>query len=137
MRTNTPNPHYRELAAWAIENIPEAPGFYILHAETEIGSGEESGHLLGRAQHYSGSAANLRERFLAHIAGQGARLTEVYNERGLKYYMVRAFQTETVAEARAYEAYFKGRGPEGSRTKGNSRRCCPQCGGKKLPCPTK
>ena len=124
--TNTPNPHRAELAQWAEENIPEIAGFYILHFETEIGEGT-----MGKAQHYTGSAKNLRTRFLQHLGGcgmGGARLTEVANERGIRFWMVAAYQTETEEQARAYEAYFK------SCAK-NGRRSCPHCGGKKLPCP--
>ena len=97
--TNTPSPHRAELAQWAEENIPEIAGFYILHFETEIGEGT-----MGKAQHYTGSAKNLRTRFLQHLGGcgmGGARLTEVANERGIRFWMVAAYQTETEEQARA------------------------------------
>ena len=126
--TNTPSPARAEMTEWAENNIPETSGFYILHFENEVGSGE-----MGRAQHYCGSAKNLRKRFLQHLGGcgfGGARLTEVANEKGIKFFMAAAYQTETEDDARAYEAYFK-------KCAKNGRRSCPCCGGKKLPCPKK
>ena len=125
-RTHAMNPHRAELERWASENIPETAGFYILHFETPIGTEFESFH--GQADHYCGSAANLRSRFLTHLSGHGARLTEVANERGSKYYMVKVYQTETVDDARAYEAYYK-------KCAKNGRRHCPYCGGNELPTP--
>jgi hypothetical protein len=89
--SNTPSRHYAELAQWAENNIPETSGFYILHFETEIGSGT-----MGQAQHYVGSAKNLRARFLQHIGGcgqGGARLTEVANEKGIRFWMTAALET--------------------------------------------
>lgn len=124
--TNTASPYRAEMSAWAEENIPEVPGFYILHFERNIGEGT-----MGEASHYCGSAKNLRARFLQHLGGcgmGGARLTEVANERGIRFYMANALQTETEDDARAYEAYFKASAK-------NGRRSCPVCGGKKLPCP--
>lgn len=126
--TNTPSPFKAEMTEWAMENIPETSGFYILHFEGRIGTTTQ-----GTAEHYCGSAQNLRERFLQHLGGcgaGGARLTEVANERGIRFFMAVAFQTENTEDARAYEAYFK-------KSAKNGRRCCPKCGKKKLPCPVK
>lgn len=130
--TQTPSVHYAEMAAWAAENIPETAGFYILHFDAEVYDGKP-GSTLGLAGHYCGSAANLRARFLQHLGGcgkGGSRLCEVANERGIRFWMVRAFQTSDYEAAYAYEQYFK-------KHAKNSRRCCPQCEGRKLPCPTK
>ena len=126
--TNTPSQHRAEMVQWAEENIPETSGFYILHFDGEIGHG-----VMGTAEHYTGSAKNLRARFIQHLGGcgmGGARLTEVANEKGIKFWMSAAYQTEGENEARAYEAYFKASAK-------NGRRSCPCCGGKKLPCPSK
>lgn len=126
----TKNPHYTELAQWATENIPEVAGFYILHFETAIGNSVGN---MGSANHYCGYSENLRKRYLEHLGGastNGARLTEVANERGTRYFMATAFQTETAQDAYAYEQYFK-------NSSKNPRRHCTLCGGKSLPCPKK
>jgi hypothetical protein len=125
--TNTPSPFRTEMVQWAEENIPETSGFYILHFDSFLGEG-----IQGSARHYTGSAKNLRQRFLQHLGGcgnGGARITEVCNEKSIKFWMVRAYQTGTEIEARAYESYFK-------NSVKNGDRCCPLCGGKNLPCPS-
>lgn len=126
--TNTRSPHFAEMVAWAEENIPESPGFYILHFESPIGEGN-----MGQAGHYCGSAENLRERFIQHLGGcgmGGARLTEVANERGIKFWMATALTRDTFQEAWEYEQYFK-------KCSKNGHRHCPLCGKKALPFPSK
>lgn len=48
---------------------------------------------LQRVQHYLGytSQPNVDERLAAHRAGRGARLTQVLNEKGIRFFVVRVW----------------------------------------------
>lgn len=45
-------------------------------------------------QHYLGSAENPFSRLHDHLTGKGARLTQVANERGIEYRIVRVWKAE-------------------------------------------
>ena len=68
------------------------------------------------AAHYLGWSANLPVRLVAHECGQGARLTEVVAEAGIRWVLTRTWPGVT----RDYERSLKRQG-------GASRRC-PACG---------
>jgi predicted GIY-YIG superfamily endonuclease len=64
-------------------------------------------------QHYLGSAADVEERLMHHQTGKGARLTQVANERGIEYQVVRVWQAEP-GQGRQLERKLKNRksGPD-------------------------
>ena len=55
---------------------------YILHFSTP----------LKHAQHYTGYAKDVDERFKEHCNGTGARITQVCNEQGITYQIARVFK---------------------------------------------
>jgi len=57
---------------------------YQLHFDRPISSAHTT-------QHYIGSAADVEARLAEHRAGTGARLTQVANERGIGYSVVRTW----------------------------------------------
>ncbi len=123
----TRSPHFADLAEWAGENLPTESGFYIIHFDSPLGANSESPR--GPADHYCGHAADLHDRFIAHLKGCGAggsRLTEVCNEQGIRFYM--HYWPMPYDDALATELYHKA-------SVKNPRRFCPCCGGKRLPKP--
>jgi predicted GIY-YIG superfamily endonuclease len=80
---------------------------YLLHFETPISSGHTT-------QHYIGWAKYLPARIQAHLAGQGARLTQVALERNIGFVIARTWNGD-----RNYERKLKNQkhGP----------RLCPIC----------
>ena len=73
-------------------------------------------------QHYCGSAADVNVRFVHHLTGKGARLTQVANERGIDYEVVRIWKAEP-GKGRELERQIK------SWKMGN--RLCPICAAKR------
>lgn len=68
-----------------------APGWvYLLHFEHEIGSEDNP---RGRAGHYLGHTGRdgLEARLAEHLAGRGARLTQVLLEQGVSWKLVRTW----------------------------------------------
>lgn len=57
---------------------------YLLHFESPISDKHT-------AQHYIGTALDVEARLKMHKAGKGARLTQVANERGINYTVVRTW----------------------------------------------
>lgn len=84
---------------------------YLLHFSAPIAPGRHT------AQHYLGYADDLSARVVAHMAGAGARLTQVARERGLTFVVVRTWEGD-----RQLERQLKNR-HEG-------RRLCPICNGR-------
>lgn len=80
---------------------------YMLHFDRPISPDHT-------AQHYIGSTDHLNQRLREHREGKGARLTQVANERGIGYQVVRIWRG-----GRGYERYLKSKkcGP----------RMCPVC----------
>lgn len=66
-------------------------------------------------QHYIGYTRSLKKRFEEHKAGSGARLTQVANERGIDYKIVRTWPKGT----RKMERKLK--------NQKNGPRLCPIC----------
>jgi predicted GIY-YIG superfamily endonuclease len=110
--------------AYANENIPDCPGFYIIHF---LDVCPESNSPLGHAEHYSGSTDNLRKRYIRHCRGRGANLLRVNNLRNGKYIPKMAFLPfPTGEDSRNYEHYSK-------KQLKNPKKYCPLCGQSKLP----
>ncbi len=77
---------------------------YLLHFQTP----------LRHAQHYLGSADDLATRLAQHRAGRGARLPQVFVEKGIDFQLVRTWNG--------------GRGLERQlKDQHNGRRLCPLC----------
>lgn len=68
-------------------------------------------------QHYAGSAIDIGMRFVDHVMGRGARLTQVAVERGIHFEIVRVWPG-----GRAFERQLK--------NQKNLRRYCPICAAK-------
>jgi predicted GIY-YIG superfamily endonuclease len=79
---------------------------YLLHFDAPF----------AHAKHYTGWSADLPARLAEHEAGQGARLTEVVAEAGIRWVLARTWPGVT----RAYERSLKNRG--------GAARYCPACG---------
>ena len=75
------------------------------------------------AAHYLGWSSNLPVRLAAHESGQGARLTEVVAEAGIRWVLTRTWPGAT----RDYERTLK--------NQGGRARLCPACGVKPRPWP--
>lgn len=84
---------------------------YLLHFDTPF----------GHARHYTGWAANLSARLLAHATGRGARLTEVVRAAGIGWSVAKTWD--------GVDRYFERR----LKNQGGARRHCPICQGKVTP----
>lgn len=80
---------------------------YLIHFERPISDRHT-------AQHYIGSCSDLESRLAEHVAGAGARLTQVAIERGISFVVVR-----TWAGGRREERKLKARK--------NAPKLCPIC----------
>lgn len=80
---------------------------YLLHFERPISGGHTT-------QHYLGWAEDLEPRLHAHEHGQGARLTQVARERGIRWQLARTWHGD-----RNFERKLKRRH--------ESPRLCPIC----------
>lgn len=85
---------------------------YLLHFDRPIANGHTCQHYLGWCESRRGA---LGRRMVAHANGRGARLTQVANERGIGWKLVRTWPGAT----RSDERHLKG------RNYGN--RLCPVC----------
>lgn len=61
-----------------------AAGVYLIHFNSPI----------AHARHYCGVAKDIDARFVEHITGRGARLTQVAVERGIEMKIVRTWPNE-------------------------------------------
>ncbi len=89
--------------------VPPIGWVYLLHFEQKY----------YHAGHYCGSTCNLDARLALHNHGNGARLTEVVSHAGIGMELVRLWQFDSYAEARAFESRLK--------RAGHSPRNCPVC----------
>jgi predicted GIY-YIG superfamily endonuclease len=80
---------------------------YLLHFDSPISENHTT-------QHYIGYADDVNARIKEHKAGHGARLTQVANERGIGFEVVRIWEGD-----RKYERQLKNRK--------NAPRLCPIC----------
>lgn len=64
---------------------------------------------LGHAKHYLGytSLETVTERLERHRAGNGARLLQVANQRGITYSIVRTWEFERCQDAKSFERRMK------------------------------
>lgn len=69
-------------------------------------------------QHYLGSAEDVNTRLTHHLTGRGARLTQVANERGIDYEVVRVWKAEP-GKGRELERKLK--------NQKNGHKLCPVC----------
>ena len=69
------------------------PYVYLIHFDAPISDRHT-------CQHYLGYAENLAARVKCHRQGQGARLTQVAIERGIKFQVVRVWQGDRGRERR-------------------------------------
>ena len=76
------------------------------------------------AQHYLGSAKDLRTRLAQHQRGNGARLMRVIADAGIAWRLARVWKFSGIWEARRAESDLK-------RHYKNGRRLCPICKGRK------
>lgn len=113
------NKHIEEIMEFTEKAIPEGTaGVYILHFETPfIGDVRKD---RASARHYCGSSGDVRGRILDHLLGNGARLTQVANEQGIKYFPVKVIVCKTEAEARTEEKRLKS-------GRNYVRAHCPEC----------
>ena len=86
---------------------PEPGTVYLLHFDRPISDRHT-------AQHYVGWAKYLPARALAHMRGQGARLTQVAAERNIGFVIARTWPGD-----RTYERKIKDRK--------NAPKLCPLC----------
>ncbi len=89
---------------------------YLLHFSQPIAPGRHT------CQHYLGSAENVNARLAEHLTGRGARLTQVANERGISYRIVKVWKAEP-GQGRQLERKLK-------RQK-NGHKLCPICSGQR------
>lgn len=84
---------------------------YLIHLDTPI----------HHARHYLSFCASetLQERLHRHTTGNGARLLNVANQRGITYSVVRTWNSATWKTARALERKLK--------AQKNGPRLCPVC----------
>lgn len=80
---------------------------YLLHFDRRISENHT-------CQHYLGSASNLNKRLALHKSGKGARLTQVANERGIEYSIVRTWEGDRTLERKL-------------KKQKNAPRLCPVC----------
>jgi predicted GIY-YIG superfamily endonuclease len=81
---------------------------YLLHFDRPISERHTT-------QHYLGFTEDIEERLREHRAGHGARLTQVANERGIGYIVVRVWEDGD----RTFERKLKNRK--------NAPCLCPKC----------
>lgn len=89
--------------------LPEGPGAYVIHFDPP----------LKHAKNYLGSAASLRARVTADLAGTGARMIVAALAAGITCTVSRIWPTETHEEAWQVEA--------GLKEQRNTPRFCPGC----------
>lgn len=84
---------------------------YLIHLDQSI----------AHARHYLGytSLECVQDRLARHKAGNGARLLQVANERGITYSIVRTWEFATWQEARKFERKLK--------LQKHAPRLCPVC----------
>ncbi len=70
------------------------------------------------AQHYLGSAEDLKQRDWLHQNGRGARLLQVARERGIKFWIVRTWKGDRKLERKL-------------KNRHNAAQLCPICRAKK------
>lgn len=87
---------------------------YLLHFTAPIGNLDNP---RGQAQHYIGCTDDLENRLHEHATGQGARITQVFAEKGIAFILARTW-TGTWHKERALKA------------KKHASRFCPICQGK-------
>ena len=92
-----------------VSQLPEGPGAYVIHFEPP----------LRHAKNYLGSAANLRARVAADLAGTGAKMVAAALARGITCTVSRIWVTDTREEAWQTEA--------GLKEQRNTPRFCPGC----------
>ncbi len=92
---------------------------YLLHFDRPISPDHTCQHYLGY------TAGRLRDRIAAHRRGHGARLTQVANERGIGFRVVRTWRDGS----RGLERKLKNRK--------SSNDLCPICTGKPIRCRTR
>jgi putative endonuclease len=95
---------------------------------TPIGENEMASHIEGtiyllhfetaheHAQHYLGWALDHEERVKRHKAGNGARLPQVFAEKGIRFVVARLWQGTRFLERKL-------------KNRHNHRRLCPVCRG--------
>lgn len=83
---------------------------YLLHFERPISERHT-------CQHYLGSCTDLVERMGEHLAGRGARLTQVALERGIGFYVVSTWLGDKTVERMLKKRKM-------------GKRLCPYCQGK-------
>lgn len=81
---------------------------YLLHLDSPLA---HAGHYIG----FCSSAANVTRRLAHHRSGNGARFTQVCNERGIGYEIARIWKDGTREFERRLKQYKK------------TRRFCPLC----------
>jgi putative endonuclease len=84
---------------------------YLLHFSQPIG---DLSNPRGQAQHYLDYTDNLAERLERHRAGNGARIMEVVEERGIGWELVRTWEGGRDVEWKLKRRH-------------NSRKLCPIC----------
>lgn len=89
--------------------LPQGPGVYVIHFEPP----------LRHARNYLGSAANLRARVAADLAGTGAKMVAAALARGITCTVSRTWQTGTHELAWQTEVSLKNRR--------DTPRFCPGC----------
>lgn len=99
-------PHTYPSCARSIPSMPKKgkPTVYLLHFERPI----------HHAQHYLGWTRFLSARLADHRAGRGARLPQVFRERGIPAEVVRTWRGEKSLERQL-------------KRRCNGRRLCPIC----------
>ena len=83
---------------------------YLLHFDQPIGSDNPR----GQAQHYLGYADRLDRRALQHLTGRGAKITQAFVARGIRFSIA-----QTWPGSRSFERKLKNRK--------NARKLCPIC----------
>lgn len=86
-------------------------GVYLIHFDRK----------LHHAAHYVGYADDVAARWQQHLKGTGARLTQVLNQLGIGYKIVRVFY----GESRKFERKLK--------NTNHTKHYCPICSGRTRP----
>jgi predicted GIY-YIG superfamily endonuclease len=76
---------------------PQINVVYLLHFDAPLGNLDNP---RGQAQHYLGWTPYLPARITAHLAGRGARLTQVARERGIGFVIARVWPGDRTFERR-------------------------------------
>jgi len=108
---------------YALANLPECPGYYIICFPT-IGNTYKA-----YSGHYTGATKNLRKRYIRHIMGRGCNIIRVSNLRNGKEIPKMSyipFPTQDIAFSFEKHAKKKIRTPI---------RYCPYCGPKTMSVP--